>query len=134
MELIATYKSNNSKYGYNVSNGGNCFGTHTELTKIKIKKSNIGKHLTIETKEKISNTLKGRTHTEEEKKKIGYSLKTNGKHCKRVINLNTGKVYKSLIEAAKEFNVKNPTHIIEVCRGKRNTAYGYKWGYVKEVM
>lgn len=124
------YKTNNSKYGYNISNGGNCIGTHTELTKTKIRKANIGKHPTVETKTKISNTLKGRTLTEEQKRKISYSLKENGKHCKKVINLDTNKIYKSLSEIAKDFNIKNPSHIIEVCKGKRNTAYGYHWAYM----
>lgn len=134
IELILKYKTTDSKYGYNVSNGGNCLGTLTEKTKEKIRNANIGKKLKEETKKKISNTLAGRQHTEEEKRKIGYSLKVNGKHCKEVINLDTGEIYKSLKEASKEFNVKNPTHIIEVCKGKRHTAYGYKWAYVKGVV
>lgn len=134
IELIAKYKTNDIRYGYNATNGGNCLGTYAKETREKIRNFNLGKTLSKKTRLKISNTLTGRKHTEEEKRKISYSLKVNGNHCKKVINLDTGKIYKSLIEAAKEFNIKNPTHIIEVCRGKRNTAYGYKWSYIKEVM
>ena len=35
MEFISAFKSNNPEYGYNVSNGGNCYGTHSEETKRK---------------------------------------------------------------------------------------------------
>lgn len=43
IELIAFYKSNNPKYGYNVANGGNCVGTVSEITKQKLSKSKMGK-------------------------------------------------------------------------------------------
>lgn len=134
IELIAKYKTTNSRYGYNVSNGGNCLGTLSDVTKEKIRNANLGKSKSEKTREKISVTLTGRKHTEEEKIKISYSLKENRRHCKKVINLNTGKVYQSLSDVAKELNIKNPTHIIDVCRGKRYSAYGYKWSYAKEVM
>ena len=36
IEFISAFKSNNPEYGYNISNGGNCSGTHSEETKRKI--------------------------------------------------------------------------------------------------
>lgn len=42
IELIATYKSNNPKYGYNIANGGNCVGTVSEETKKKQSISKMG--------------------------------------------------------------------------------------------
>lgn len=38
IELIAKYKSNDRKFGYNIANGGNCIGTVSEETKKKIGK------------------------------------------------------------------------------------------------
>lgn len=90
IELISFYKSNNDKYGYNIANGGNHHGKHSEETKIKISnarkgkkpwnkdkhigigKSNpfYGKKHTEETKEKISNANKGRKMSQEQKEKI----------------------------------------------------------------
>lgn len=44
------------------------------------------------------------------------------------------KVYSSATEAAKELHIKNGNvNISAVANGKRNTAYGYKWEFIKEV-
>ena len=42
------------------------------------------------------------------------------------------KEFDSIREAAKALGKTKPhdiTHIIDVCRGRRKTAYGYKWEY-----
>ena len=36
IELIKKYNSVNPQKGYNIENGGNCMGTHSEETKLKI--------------------------------------------------------------------------------------------------
>ena len=43
--FIKILKSNNPKYGYNISNGGNTVGTHSEETKLKISRIKKGKNL-----------------------------------------------------------------------------------------
>ena len=43
IELIAQYKSNQRDYGYNIANGGNHKGKHSEDTKKKIKNSGASK-------------------------------------------------------------------------------------------
>lgn len=50
------------------------------------------------------------------------------------LDINTNKelnYFDSVAEAAKTLGTKNicGTHIIDVCKGKRNTAYGYKWRF-----
>lgn len=40
----------------------------------------------------------------------------------------SGKVY---IGITKQKPVKRWLHIVEVCKGKRNKAYGHKWAYYK---
>ena len=77
VELIAKYKSTDSKYGYNVANGGNSNGKHSEETKQKIRDVNIGKTHTKETKQKISSKNKGKVLTETHKTKISNALKGN---------------------------------------------------------
>lgn len=42
MELIAEYRSNERKYGYNIENGGNCSGTHSKEVREKIRQANLG--------------------------------------------------------------------------------------------
>lgn len=61
IELIAFYKSNQSKFGYNQSTGGEC---HTQ-----------GCHWTEEHKRKTSESLKGQKHTEERRRKNSESHK-----------------------------------------------------------
>lgn len=92
MEFISAFKSNNPEYGYNVANGGNCYGTHSEETKKKIAEANTGricaeetrkkisignsgKEITKEQRDKISKTLKGRVFTQEHRDRIGASKK-----------------------------------------------------------
>lgn len=90
IELIKQYKSNNRNYGYNIENGGNCVGKHSQETIEKIKQSNIGKNKgntvwlgrrhSQETKLKLSEIAKlrtgsknpfyGKRHTEETKEKL----------------------------------------------------------------
>lgn len=52
-ELILQYKSSDSKFGYNVANGGSGKGTCSEETKRKISIANKGKHHSLETIEKF---------------------------------------------------------------------------------
>ena len=51
------------------------------------------------------------------------------RNAKPVKNIDTGKVYESLLEAEKDLSI-NRTCIGNVCRGKQKTAGGYKWAYV----
>lgn len=75
IELIATFRSSEKRYGYNVDNGGNCEGTHSQETRAKIAESNRRRVLSPETGRKISAALKGRKMPESMKKKISESLK-----------------------------------------------------------
>lgn len=70
IELIAFYKSNTKKFGYNVDNGGNCVGSHSEKTRLKIGLISAGRKHTEESKEKIRQAILGRKHTEESKKRM----------------------------------------------------------------
>ena len=55
----------------------------------------------------------------------------NARSIKR-IDIETGEtiaIYESTNAAARTLNKKKGTHISEVCNGKLNAAYGYKWEY-----
>lgn len=41
------------------------------------------------------------------------------------------KTFPSLSAAAREVNTKGISHISDVCKGKRKTAYGYKWKFAE---
>lgn len=49
------------------------------------------------------------------------------------IDIETGEtiaIYESTNAAVRTLNKKKGTHISEVCNGKLNAAYGYKWEYI----
>lgn len=62
--------------------------------------------------------------------------KCGDKHwnSKKVINIETGKIYNSFGEVARELNITNASNIVAVCKGKKQSAYGYHWKYVEEMI
>ncbi len=161
VELIAEYKSNDREYGYNVENGGHINKVSKETAE-KIRQANTGRKHNAETCKKLSSIQKARWEDEEyrnhqievrlgketwnkgkatpketrekqRKAKLGKYVGDKHWNSKKVINLDTGVVYNSIGLIAKELNIKNGSHIVEVCKGKKKTAYGYHWRYYDEI-
>ena len=148
IKLISLYHSNNSDYGYNTANGGNCVGTISEETKEKLRKAHKGKSYHIgywkgkkldkEHIKKLSVSHKGKKHSikEETKKKISEKLmghkvskQTRIKIGKKVLCIETNKIYNTAREAFLETNISYK-NISLVCNEKRKTAGGYHWKFV----
>lgn len=55
-----------------------------------------------------------------------------GKPARAVINLDTGRLYPSVTAAAKATG-QDLMGVLQVCKGRRNTAGGYRWAYAEEV-
>lgn len=83
--LIALWKTNDCRYGYNIREGGGSTGKASKETRKKISEAQKGRHHTEETRKKISESLKGKyigeNHhnfgkevSEETRKKISKSL------------------------------------------------------------
>lgn len=112
---------------------------HSEETKRKIGEAHkgeknyfYGKHLSEEHKKKLSESHKGINFSEERKRKIGEA-NTNGKLSKTVLQIDkrTNEViaeFPSIMEVERQFGI-NHSNISMCCKGKRKTAYGYKWQY-----
>lgn len=164
IEMISFHKSNQHDYGYNVANGGKCAYSISEATKEKIRQANIGKHLSIETrkkmsisrfgsknsfygkrhteeaKEKVSQGNKGRTQSAEEKKKRSEALK--GHIVSKETKLKMSKsVYcvelNKVFPSIKEAGVAvgiTDTNITNCCKGRIKTAGGYHWKYAEELV
>lgn len=115
--LISTLKSNQSEYGYNIANGGNTKGKHSEETKEKIKQSNTGKKFSENHKKRISDSKKGSTSpnlgkkmSEEQKKKVSESRTGKGyksPNTKKVICENI--IFESTTDCAKFYNISRDT-------------------------
>lgn len=95
IRLIAAFNSTDRDHGYNIENGGNTNGTHSEETKQKIADGNKGKKVSEESLKRMraahkgkqigdENPFWGRHHTDEVKRKQSEIMRGNdyfkGKH------------------------------------------------------
>lgn len=168
--LIKKYKTTDTRYGYNIQNGGFGNGKFTEETKMKISRSKKGKHLSEKTRKKMSISKSGKNHwaygkkfSEEYKEKLRQShlgqpawnkgkcrsewlskenelklrqtlknINIGNKHsCKPIMCIETQVVYEGVLDAYKKTGI-HMSNISLVCKGKRKTAGGYRWKYVKK--
>ena len=118
--LIKIHKSNDPRFGYNRTEGGDGTTGHypSEETRKKMGKAHKGNKYAL-----------GHKHTEEWKK--ANSIRINGAnngHARKVICLETLKVYDTMTQARKETGA---TKITECCKHyyKRKTSNGLHWEY-----
>lgn len=153
IELIAEYHATDPLYGYNNSTGGDCgmLGVHPSAeTRRKISEAHkglmagakhwhYGQHWSEEAKRKMREAHKFQRVSEETKRKMSKSRKgkkpsnktinaATETHKKKVLCVETNKVYDSMKEASKKTKA-NSSRISDVCRGVRKTAGGYHWKY-----
>lgn len=128
--LISLFKSNNREFGYNIANGGNSVGKHSEETIKKIAKTCKGKYVgennnmygkqhSEESKNKMSEAKKGekhnmygKHHSEESKNKIAEARKgkyVGEKHHNAKQVFCDGKIFTTVKEWTKVYNVNYST-------------------------
>ena len=152
IELIAKHKSNNSKYGYNIENGGhvNCVSESTKLkiskaTKEAMQRPEVKKRMSIAQHNRIS-PLKGRKLSDEHKEKLKLShigkntgkrtekqkqnMRKNNKRKKKVLCIETNIIYESISEAGRRTNI-DYRNIHRSCNNNK-IAGGYHWQYYKK--
>lgn len=88
---------------------------------------NFGKHATDEMRAIWHEQRAGRTLSDEWRRHISE----NSKSAKAVLCVETGVVYRSCVEAAKENGIRTPRNIGDVCRGKFKTCGGKRWRWVE---
>lgn len=143
IRLIATYKSNDRRYGYNTDAGGSAPGRMAEESRRKIAAGMmgdrnptrryghpmLGKHHTDESKRKMSASASarvGRIVTDGTRKKLRQAQKKTP-----VRNIDSGQIYAGIHEAAEATGLQ-ATKICAVCKGKRKSTGGVRWEYTKE--
>lgn len=137
--LIFNYKSNKSDFGYNITSGGECVGKHSLETRRKISEIKKRQSADPEYRKKLSECHKGISPpnkgipmSEEQKQKLSIAKTGCEGHGKRkVICIETGKIYDSLTQASKEEHV-NMGKLVEVCKHHRKTTGGLHWEYLEE--
>lgn len=101
-------------------------GKHVDMkTRMKISEKLKGRPLSIETRRKMSEARKGRKISEH--MIIAMTKATS----KKVLCVETGKVYESLSEAERQLGISFK-NISNVLRGKSKTAGGYHWEYAEQ--
>lgn len=126
IELIAFYKSNQNKFGYNVANGGNCIGTVSEETKKKLSIAHTGKKLSPEHIEKIRKNSKMQFTDELKNKLIELqSIEISQYYSDGTFIRN----WKSTAEAERQTGICG---ISCCCTGNRKMAGGYIWRHSDE--
>lgn len=142
VELIKEYNTTDSRYGYNIENGGSTIGKHSEETKKKISEKN---KVVLKGNIPWNKGIKGGTSwnkglklTEEHKRKLSEAKKGKPSHRIKSIlqydkNNNFIAKYESLTIAGQTIggDIRN---ISACCLGKKKTAYGYVWRYESEVV
>lgn len=142
VELISLHKSNQRQFGYNIQNGGYSKGKYNEETILKMSIIKRGRKHTLESRQKLSKSLKGIKKDDEWKRKI--SLGNKGKkrslevremnsrvHSKAVQCIETGIIYKNAKEAAHMLGYNNRgTNIQNAVNREDKTAYKFHWRYI----
>lgn len=141
VELINVYKSNLRKYGYNIANGGNSVGKHSEETKQKISQSHIGIHAGNKNpcygRTGKNHPMYGRTGN----KNPMYGKIRRGEKCfeklkeKLSVPVNQFtkdgqfiKTYNSTMDVERELGIWHNT-VSKCCKGKVKSAGGFVWKY-----
>ena len=140
-EVIALYKSNEEKYGYNLDSGGYAGKRHCERTIKKMsdtaKRQGRADHL--HTKEVVARralSQRGHIVSESTRRKIGDSHRgKKSVSAKAVFQIdmygNIVKKWDCTMDVEREMGYKSSA-ISRCCLGKRPTAYGFVWRYVND--
>lgn len=75
IDLIKRYNSSDSRYGYNISEGGIICKKCSKRTKKKLREANLGKVMSEESRKKISKYQKGQVRSEEARKNMSIAQK-----------------------------------------------------------
>lgn len=155
---ISYYNSTDPNYGYNLENGGYKGQSFSPETRQKMSlarrgKNNprYGKPVSQETRNKISqankgklagekNPMYGKCHSPEAIEKIRQAASCeHPSRWRKVRCITTGQIFDSIKAATAFYHMKSGSHIIQVCKGERNscgkdpiTEEPLRWEYVKE--
>lgn len=102
IELISFYKSSDRESGYNIMNGGNCSESMPDEIRQKLRESHFG------SKSVAAKSL--------------YQCDLSGNIIKK---------WNCTMDVQRELGYTNAL-ISRCCKGKRPTAYGYKWSYISD--
>lgn len=139
-DLISRFSTQDDRYGYNMTSGGDgvCGFKHTDSSKQKMSISKAGsnhpnynKHLNESTRNKIATRLRGNQNasgvvrSDETKRKMSTAKK---KPVAMYADDKLIKLFDSALDAQEEMGI-NRKNISLCCLGYRNFAGGYSWKF-----
>ncbi len=149
-ELIATLKSNDDRYGYNLTTGGEgCPGSEKteefrqrQSAKVKelwqnpeyrarMSEAHKGKKQSAETIELRRKSLIGHPVSEKTIQKLRERTLGNAIRARAVLCIETGEEFSTIKDAAAWAGIA-PPNLNRHLRGGRKSAGGYHWQYIKE--
>lgn len=128
IELIREWRTQDARYGYNMTSGGDGTPDYhpSEETRKKLSNARRKENLSEETLQRRSEGLRGRKFSDEHKKKIGDG---NSKRIKMFTKDGVlMKVFRSARDAEEELGISH-SHISQCCHGSRQSAGGYQWQF-----
>lgn len=137
--LIVLFKSNNHKYGYNISIGGENGAIGCKKTKEQkeyLRSINLGKKLSEEHKRKISQSHLGVVSnlSLEERQRRSQNFIINNPNNRKVYCLETDKTYISGSIAAKDIGLScDSKNVTRCCRHEIKSVQGYHFCFVEEL-
>ena len=128
-EVHYMYKFNSldKNSGYNLRMGGSN-GGHSQETRDKISKVQMGKKAKKSTKQKMSKTHKKRMENPELRKRISQTLRKTSTLKKPIVR-SDGVEFESISECARQMGTTSPD-LWATLNGKRKTHKGYSFKYL----
>lgn len=129
-ELIRTWNTQDSRYGYNMTSGGDGTSNYHPLaeTRAKLSEARRRHNLSEETIKRRSDGLRGRKFSDEHKKKIGDG------NSKQINMISKDGMFIRTFRAAKDAEDElgiSHSHISQCCNGYRKSAGGYIWQFAQ---
>ena len=128
VEMIAAHNTNDKRYGYNFTEGGDGAKGYVPSEEVRRKLSDShkgkpsarkGKHHSEESKQKIREAAKGRVVSEETKQKRSGK---NNYGARAVICITTKRIFFTAKSGSDFYNINNRSGITQCCKGKRKSA------------
>ena len=128
--LIKLWNTQDRKFGYNATSGGdgtpNCHPSAE--TRAKLSEARKRENLSAETLKRRSDGLRGRKFSDEHKKKIGDgNSKAIEMYAKDGTYINS---FRAARDAELELGISH-SHISQCCHGRRSSAGGYLWRFAQ---
>ena len=133
-QLILKYKTQDRNFGYNIEPGGYESKSISEETRKKLSLAHSGEKNYFYGKHYRGkdHPMFGKHHTEEAKQKMRLAhLGKTPTNAKKVICIETQKIYPSATSAAIELKLNYSGGIGRACEGRQKTAGGYHWAWLE---